>query len=160
LFGWNNTFSYKGFSLNIFFQAALGYDKWNFAYAHAVMANADAREATHADILDRWSPSNDDSDIPGFSQTDVSEIQSSRFLEDGGYVRLKNLSLTYNIPKNLIKGVNGSVTVSASNLWTLTNYTGIDPETYSTRGSNEARGADGGSYPNAKAVTIGINLRF
>lgn len=160
LFGWNNTFSYKGFSLNIFFQAALGFQKWNFAYGHAVMANADAREATHADILNRWSPSNNSSDIPAFSQTDVSELQSSRFLEDGGYLRMKNLSLTYNIPDDLVKGFNGSVTLSASNLLTITNYTGIDPETFSTRGLNDARGADAGSYPNAKSVTLGINLKF
>jgi len=160
LLGWNNTFSYKNFSLNIFFQAMLGFDKWNFAYAHAVMANADARESTHVDIQDRWGPGNEDSDIPHFSQTDVSEIQSSRFLEQGDFLRLKNLSLTYQLPENLIKGVNGSISISAINLLTLTNYTGVDPETYSTRGLNDARGADAGSYPNAKTWTFGINLTF
>nr|MDA3823088.1 hypothetical protein [Bacteroidales bacterium] len=160
LYGWNNTFSYKDFSLNIFFQSMVGFDKWNFAYGTSIMANADTREATHADILDRWSPTNEDSDIPAFSGTDVSEIQSSRFLEPGDFLRLKNLSLTYTLPDDMIKGVKGSVSIGGTNLWTLTNYSGIDPETYSTRGLNDARGGDAGSYPGAKTWTIGINLIF
>jgi len=160
LLGWNNTFSYKNFTLNIFFQSMLGFDKWNFAYGHAIMANADAREATHADIVDRWRPDNDDSNIPAFSGTDVSELQSSRFMDEGDFLRLKNLSLTYRLPENLIKGVNGSISIGAINLWTLTNYGGTDPETYVTRGPGEARGADAGSYPNAKTWTFGINLIF
>lgn len=160
LLGWNNTFNYKNFTLNIFFQSMLGFDKWNFSYAHAVIANADAREVTHADILDRWRPGNEDSDIPAFSATDVSEIQSSRFIEEGDFLRLKNLSLTYKLPENLFKGVvNASISIAATNLWTLTNYSGIDPEAYSSRGPGDARGADAG-YPNSKTWTFGINLIY
>jgi hypothetical protein len=138
-----------------------GFDKWNFAYAQAMSGAADAREITHVDVLNRWSATNPDSNIPAFSKTNVTEIQSSRFVEEGDYIRLKNLSLTYNLPKDLIKGVNGSVSVIGTNLWTVTNYTGIDPETSSNVGANQdARGADAGSYPNAKTWTFGINLIF
>ena len=160
IFGWNNTVDFKNFTLNIFFQSMTGFDKWNFTYAQAMSGAADAREITHVDILNRWSPTNTGSNIPAFSQTNVTEIQSSRFVEKGDYIRLKNLSLTYNLPKDLIKGINGSVSVIGSNLWTITNYSGIDPETVSNRGPSDARGADAGSYPNSKTWTFGINLIF
>ncbi len=161
LMGWNNTVTYKNLTLNVFFQSMMGYDKWNFTYAQAVMANADAREVTHVDIANRWiADVNEDTDIPAFSETDVSEIQSSRFIESGDFIRLKNISLTYNLPKDLIPGIDASFMVGANNLWTITNYKGIDPESYSNVGSGEAIAADAGSYPNAKTWTFGINVTF
>jgi len=162
LLGWNNTFSYKNFSLNVFFQAMLGYDKWNFSYAHAMLGSADARQMTHVDILDRWEPGNEDSDIPAFSGTDRIEIQSSRFVEKGDFVRLKNLSLAYTLPMSLLRGVVSEMTfsITATNLWTLTDYTGIDPEAYSNRGPADARGADAGAYPNAKTWTFGVQIVY
>lgn len=160
IFGWNNTLDYKAFTLNIFFQSLMGFDKWNFTYGQAVMAAADAREITHSDILDRWSPSNTDSNIPAFSQTDIPEVQTSRFVEKGDYIRLKNLSLSYALPRDFIRGINGSINVSGTNLWTLTDYRGIDPESYSNRDIGDSSGADAGSYPNAKTWTFGVNLIF
>ena len=161
LLGWNNTVSYRNFTLNVFLQAMMGYDKWNFTYANAILANADARQITHVNIRDRWvADTNEDSDIPAFSESDVAEIQSSRFVEPGDFLRLKNVSLTYNLPQELIRGINGSVIISGINLLTLTNYGGIDPESYSNVGQGEARGADAGSYPNAKTWTLGINVTF
>jgi hypothetical protein len=161
LLGWNNTLNYKNFTLNVFFQSMMGYDKWNFTYATAIMANADARAVTHVDIKDRWvAGSNEDTNIPAFSQTDVSEIQSSRFVESGNFIRLKNISLTYNLPQDLIKGINASLMVGATNLWTITDYKGLDPESYSNRGPSDARGADAGSYPNVKTWTFGVNVTF
>jgi len=160
LFGWNNTLDYKNFSLNIFFQAMSGHDKWNFAYATSILANADAREVTHVDIQNRWSPSNPNSDIPAFSASDVGEIQSSRFLESGDFIRLKNLSLSYNLPADLLKNIDAAVTVGGMNLFTITDYRGIDPEAYSTLGPQDARGADGGAYPNSRMWTFGLNVTF
>ncbi len=161
LLGWNNTFSYRNFTLNVFLQSMMGYDKWNFSYATAILANADARQITHVDIQDRWvEGSNENSDIPAFSGSDVAEIQSSRFVESGDFMRLKNISLIYNLPKDLIRGINGSIMISGNNLATFTNYGGIDPESYSNIGQGEARGADAGSYPNSKTWTLGINLTF
>lgn len=160
IFGWNNTVDYKQFTLNVFFQSMIGFDKWNFTYAQSMIGGSDARQITNVDILNRWSPTNQSSNIPAFSPTDVAEVQSSRFMEKGDYVRLKNISLSYNLPKDFIRGIKGSVTISGSNLLTITNYTGIDPETLSNRGPSDARGADAGSYPNAKTWTMGINLIF
>ncbi|MGB3848719.1 MAG: TonB-dependent receptor [Tunicatimonas sp.] len=162
LFGWNNTLTYGNFSLNVFFQSMMGYDKWNFSYATAILASADAREVTHADIANQWvADVNEGSDIPAFSATDQPEIQSSRFIESGNFVRLKNLSLTYNLPNDLLGWMNGSVMLGATNLLTFTNYRGIDPESFSNRpNAGVAQGADGGSYPNSKTYILGLNLTF
>lgn len=160
IMGFNNTMSYKGFTLNAFFQSMLGFDKWNYSYAQNILGGADAREITSVDILNRWSPTNTGSVIPAFSKTNRQQMQSSEWVESGNYVRLKNLSLEYALPKNLLKGVNGSIQISGQNIWTLTKYRGLDPESYSNVGSTDQRGADGGSYPNSKTWTIGINLNF
>jgi TonB-linked SusC/RagA family outer membrane protein len=158
--GVNNTFTYKNFTLNAFFQGMFDYDKWNFAYAQIMIAAADAREFTHRDILNRWSPENPTSRVAAFSKTNVPQIQSSEYIESGNYIRLKNISLQYTLPKNAIKWGTLSAQVSAQNLLTITNYKGIDPETYSNMGSGDARGGDGGAYPNSKQWTIGLTLSF
>ncbi len=159
LFGWNNSMTYMNFTMNIFFQAMGGYDKWNFTYGQAISAIADAREVTHADILNRWTPENQ-TDIPAFSSTDVVELQSSRFVENGSFIRLKNVSLNYALPIGMEKGVKLGLMLAATNLLTITDYQGLDPEAYSNNGSADNRGADGGSYPNARTYTLGINLNF
>lgn len=162
LLGWNNTFTYKNFTLNAFFQSMMGFDKWNFSYAQAVMPVADAREATHVDVLDRWvAGSNENSDIPAFSGTNVNEIQSSRFVESGDFIRLKNLSVAYQLPRDLFTGFKGgSLMIAGTNLLTITDYRGLDPEAFSNRGPSDARGADGGAYPNSKTWTFSANVIF
>lgn len=161
ILGFNNTMTYKMFTLNAFFQSMLGFDKWNFAYAQTMIAAADAREYTHVDILNRWSPTNTGSLVAAFSKTNIQQIQSSAYVESGNFLRLKNLSLQFNFPKQWMKTIDGSVNISGQNIWTLTNYKGLDPESYSNTGANEdMRGGDGGSYPNAKIWTFGLNLNF
>lgn len=159
--GWNNTMTWKAFTLNAFFQSMAGFDKLNISYATAMLPTADAREITHSDIANRWiAGKNENTDIPAFSNTNRDEVQSTRFIEKGDFIRLKNLSLTYNLPKNFVKGINGSLTASGLNLWTITNYRGLDPESFSFRGNTDARGSDGGSYPNSKTWTLSLNLTF
>jgi TonB-dependent starch-binding outer membrane protein SusC len=158
--GINNTLTYKNFTLNAFLQGMFDYDKWNFAYAQIMIAAADAREYTHRDILNRWSPDNPDSKVAAFSKTNVPQIQSSAYIESGNYMRLKNVSLQYTLPKSIIKWGSLSAQVSVQNLLTFTKYKGLDPETYSNLGSGDSRGGDGGSYPNSKQWTFGLSLSF
>jgi len=160
IIGFNNTISYKGFTFNAFFQSYLDYDKWNFAYAQIMIAAADAREFVHRDILDRWSPTNTDSKIAAFNKTNVPQIQSSTYIESGNYLRLKNLSISYDLPKKVLSWGDLTASISAQNLWTLTKYKGLDPETYSNVGSGDSKGGDGGAYPNAKTWTFGLTLSF
>ena len=141
-------------------QAMLDYDKWNFAYAQIMIAAADAREILHVDVMDRWSPTNTDSKIAAFNPTNVGLVQASNWMESGNYLRLKNISLTYTLPKSVLKWGELTATISGQNMWTLTNYKGIDPETYSNTGSGDVKGGDGGAYPNAKTWTFGLSLTF
>jgi TonB-linked SusC/RagA family outer membrane protein len=160
--GWNNTFNYRGFTLNVFFQGVFGYDKLHYTKAAAIAGSADARQPILTDIRDRYMPGvNETSDIPAFSTTSINYTQSSRFLEKGDFVRLKNVSLSYDLPiPALTSGTKLRFFLSAVNLATFTKYTGIDPESSSVNGADTALGIDYGSYPNAKTYTAGINFTF
>ncbi len=159
--GWNNTLEFNNFSFNLFFMGMGGYDKWNLGYATAILPNPDAFEAIHVDILDRWvAGTNEGSDITAFSGTSVDHFQSSRWVESGDFLRLKNISLTYTLPEDLFKGLGAQFSIAGTNVWTLTDYKGLDPEAYSSNGDGDRSGADAGSYPNSKTWTLSINLIF
>jgi TonB-dependent starch-binding outer membrane protein SusC len=158
--GINNTLTYKNFTLNAFLQGMFDYDKWDFAYAQIMIAAADAREYTHRDILNRWSPENPTSRVAAFSKTNVPRIQSSEYIESGNYLRVKNISLQYTLPKRILNWGNLTVMIGAQNLFTVTKYKGLDPETYSNVGTGDQRGGDGGSYPNSKIWTFGLTFGF
>ncbi len=170
--GWNNTVSFKNLSLNVFFQGMLGFDKLNYTYANGMLGSTDAKEILFEDIKKRYIPGvNETSDIPAFSSAASNQfIQTSRFIERGDFVRLKNVSLAYTIPRSLLKNSAGvRIFVSASNLLTLTKYKGIDPEsnssnvsglTWDNYGTDVQQGIDFGSYPNSKMYSAGINLSF
>lgn len=161
--GWNNTFGYKGFTLNVFFQGIFGVDKMNYSKAGAMTGSADARQITLSDINNRYIPGiNETSDIPAFSKTNVIYAQSSRFLENGNFIRLKNVSLSYALPKSVVSDkVKLKLFISATNLWTITKYSGIDPEASNVgSGSDVNQSIDYGAYPNARVITGGVNLTF
>lgn len=160
--GWNNTFTYKGLTLNVFFNGVFGVDKLNYTRAAALSGSGDARQFILTEIRDYYRPGNETSDIPAFTRTYQPFTQSSRFLENGSFVRLKNISLSYNVPTGFIKNkANLRVFASATNLFTITQYKGPDPESARV-GSNTdtAIGIDYGSYPNSKTYTLGVNLGF
>ncbi|QEC78895.1 SusC/RagA family TonB-linked outer membrane protein [Mucilaginibacter ginsenosidivorax] len=160
--GWNNTFTYKNLSMNVFVESLLGFDKLDYTYAASITANSDAREATNPDILKRYKPGvNESSNIPAFSTTNSNLFVSSRFMEKGDFVRVKNVNLSYTFPKKTIKNVYLKVFVGAINLFTITKYKGIDPEAAnSTSGSDVSQGIDYGTYPNSKIFNAGLNLKF
>lgn len=159
-FGWNNTFQYKNFSLNIFIQSLLGFDKLNYTYGAAMAGSADARQITHSDIKNRYIPGqNETSDIPAFSSTNMNYVQSTRFIEKGDFIRLKNINLSYELPKIGERKYGIKVYVGAVNLLTLTNYKGIDPESSSSK-SDLNQGIDYGSYPNSRKFIAGLTFKF
>lgn len=160
--GWNNTFTYSGFTLNVFFQGAFGVDKLNYTRAGAMSGSGEARQFLLTEIRDYYRPGNEDSDIPAFTKTYQPFTQSSRFVENGSFVRLKNVSLAYNVPSSVFKDkANIRVFASATNLLTITKYSGPDPETSNVGSSTDtAIGIDRGSYPNAKVYTVGVTLGF
>ncbi len=163
-FGMTNTFSYKNFDLNVFFQGAVGGDIFNLTAVQ--LYNGDSNSVT--DILDSWTPENTDTDIPRAAIR--GRERSSRFIEDGSYLRLKNIALGYSLPSNLLQnaGISSArLTLSAQNLLTLTDYSGLDPEVSyfgsggeSSGDDNVIQGHDFGNYPNLRSITFGLNLKF
>ena len=158
--GFSNTFTYKGFDLNVFLQ---------FSYGNKIMnANRILFEGTYrsnlnqfASYIDRWSPENTDSPnhVPGGAQI---AYYSDKTLEDGSYLRLKTVQLGYSIPAKYLKKtfISGfRVYASAQNLFTLTKYSGYDPEV-SIYNSALTPGLDYLSYPRSRTFTFGLNISF
>jgi TonB-linked SusC/RagA family outer membrane protein len=161
--GWNNTITYKNITINVFFQGILGVDKLNILRGAALMGDRDNRQATLEEIKDRYIPGvNETSDIPAFSKTSYIHPQSTMFMEDGSFIRLKNLSLAYNIPINAINKIkNIKLFLNATNLLTFTKYQGIDVEASSVSSSSDlTQSIDFGAYPNSKTYSVGLNVSF
>ncbi|AZQ65058.1 TonB-dependent receptor [Flammeovirga pectinis] len=162
IYGFTNTLTWKGITLNVFFQGAQGNEMLN-ATRIDTEGMTDAKSQSTA-VLNRWKRSGDVTTIPKSSpgNTDNSRI-STRFVEDASYLRLKALTLAYNLPSEVISKFRmGSFKVYATgeNLWTLTNYTGFDPEVNQGGGSNTVLGIDYGTYPQTRSIIIGANITF
>ncbi|HZH70933.1 MAG TPA: TonB-dependent receptor [Mariniphaga sp.] len=164
IYGWNNDFRWRNFDLNIFFQGSQGNDILSYTLMELDLMAGINNATTNA--LNRWSPSNTDTDVPKAVVGRTRRV-STRWIYDGSYIRLKNISLGYNLPSSALDYLNVSklrIFVSAQNIFTLTDYPGYDPEVnYNSGGStngNRNVGLDYGSYPNAKSYTFGINIGF
>lgn len=163
-YGISNAFTYKNFDLNVFFQGAQGGDIFNLTAVQ--LFNGDSNSVT--DILNSWTPQNTDTDIPRAAIR--GRERSSRFVEDGSYLRLKNIALGYQLPRDLVQRIGLSsarVSVSAQNILTFTNYSGLDPEVSYFGSGGESRGDDNaiighdfGNYPNLRSVTFSLNVKF
>lgn len=156
IFGMNNTFSYKGIYLSIFLQGVAGNDIFN---ANRIYQEgmAVAQNQTTA-VLDRWSPDYTNTTMPRavFNDPNKNTRVSDRFVEDGSYLRIKNVTLGYNLPANLISHArlqSARIYLSGQNLFTFTNYTGFDPEV-------NTGGIDLNLYPVTRTISIGVNLIF
>ena len=158
--GFNNSFNWKNFDLNIFFSWSYGNDILN---ANRLVFEAGWKAQTNqfSTFANRWTPENASSNMPRANATG-SEEYSSRVIEDGSYLRLKNVSLGYTIPSRQLRkaGISSMrIYVSADNIWTLTDYSGPDPEV-STRNSVLTPGFDWSAYPRAYGFTAGVNITF
>jgi TonB-linked SusC/RagA family outer membrane protein len=158
-YGISNDFGFKNFDLNVFFQGSQGNDI--LSYTLLELETISGRNNATTVALNRWTPTNTNTDVPIASAT-RSQRTSSRFVFDGSYIRLKNIALGYTLPKavaNKFKMQSLRVYVSGQNILTSTKYRGYDPEV-NYRSSNLNAGVDYASYPNAKSVTAGINVGF
>lgn len=160
--GFSNNFTYKDFDLNIFFQWSYGNQIQNMN-RHVFEGNALGKRFLQQfeSYEDRWSPDNQSSSnyrTGGFSIAGY----SSRTIEDGSFLRLKTVSLGYNIPKQLLdklKIKTARIFLSGQNLYTWTKYKGLDPEV-STYNSVLTGGFDYSAYPRARTVAFGANVSF
>ncbi len=170
-YGFNASLNYKNFDLSILVQGVQGNDVYflygNFAYETQLRGFN-----SYEKILDRWTPNHTDTDIPRVSLDDRNRNRrvSTRFLEDGSYMRIRNLTLGYDLKELINSKTIGSwrIYLSAQNLLTVTKYSGLDPEiqanTNDTRGydvsSDLAVGIDWGTVPAPRIFLIGMNLKF
>ena len=171
--GWSNSMSYKNFTLTFLIQGCYGNDIFN---ATRIKTESPSTGAS-PNLNNRWTTDNQNTDVPAFidqltrdaagltSKVNLGKSaynRSSRWIEDGSYIRLKNITLGYSLPKSStskIKITNLRVFVTATNVLTITNYSGYDPEVSSFNvGSDAARGIDISNYPTVRTLTFGINL--
>jgi hypothetical protein len=164
-FGWNNLFSWKNLDVNIFLQGSFGADRLNLARYLLNEPTSEAKWITSKEgWFDRWTPTNQDTDVPNpFSGTVISRCGSTQYLESANFVRVKNVSIGYTLPKSLIKVCDLKISLSAQNLFTFTKYSGLDPEGTYSYGDGRAdinAGLDGFSYPIPRTFTLGLKLNF
>lgn len=161
--GLNLAFKYKAFTLDMFFAGDFGFDIQNHMKRQLLSMNY-GNLATNrgVDILNAWTPTNTDTDIPALSLTDDNNEArfSTYYVENGSYMKMKYLKLSYSLPKNLIRKIgatNLDVYGQVENVFTITKYKGLDPEILP--GEYGAR-IDNGAYPRPRTFTIGLNLQF
>nr|WP_321485537.1 TonB-dependent receptor [uncultured Draconibacterium sp.] len=157
-FGLTNSFSYKGFSLNVFLQGAVGNDIFN-ASKGDVMGMYDLKNQS-TEVLRRWRTPGQITNVPkaGFNMQ-----PSSYFVEDGSYLRVKDITFSYNFSGGILDRLGVSRLqpyVTATNLLTLTDYSGMDPEVNQWGNSGAVQGIDWGTYPHSKTFVFGLNVEF
>ncbi|MCB2378276.1 TonB-dependent receptor [Hymenobacter sp. BT635] len=175
-YGLNLTLGYGGFDLTAFVQGVQGNDVMNLS---RFLTDNTADNSNYRADFSPWTPTNPSTSTPraiksggpqnGDAAGNNARFNSTRWLEDGSYLRLKNVQLGYSLPKPWLERTKyvASLRVFATgqNLFTVTDYTGYDPETvgsgvFNTLGNNLARGVDEGSYPNLRSFTLGLQAGF
>jgi TonB-linked SusC/RagA family outer membrane protein len=163
-FGFTNNFRYKNLDLSIFFQGSLGNDVMNLT-RRAGMSNAQLYQNALQGTQDYWTPENTDTSVPRpVNSTSNPNLQiSTRYIEDGSYMRIQNLTLGYTLPSDILQKAKISrvrIYGSVQNLVTFTNYKGYDPEIGAFNQSALLTGIDNGRYPSPRTISVGINLEF
>lgn len=162
-YGFTNTFQYKDFDLSIFLQGSYGAKVFNFLrWQLEKLDNAYYNQLRS--VMDRYTEQNPNGKLPRFVSGQVNNIaMSDRYVEDGSYLRIQNLTLGYRIPSdvlNRIKMNNIRLYASVQNLWTFTKYSGYDPEVGAFNNNIRLMNVDAGHYPNPRSITIGLNVEL
>lgn len=160
IYGMTNTLQWRGWGLNVFIQGSQGNKIFNESRID-MEGMTDFRNQSHV-VVNRWRRPGMITDIPRAGNTENNH-NSSRFVEDGSYLRLKSLTLSYDFSGSWMKKLSLSrlqLYVTAQNLFTLTKYKGFDPEVNAFGSSAVALGVDYGTYPQSKAWIFGLNVNF
>ncbi|MDR1499915.1 MAG: TonB-dependent receptor [Tannerellaceae bacterium] len=160
--GLDNTFKYKNFDLNLFMSYSLGNDVvYMFQY---MLQHGGTRPSWGytKEQLGRWRQPGDITDIPRLTKTGTNySLRTSRFIEDGSFLKLRTVTLGYNIPSSLTKryGIGGlRIYATATNLYTLTNYSGLDPEINVAGDDANVLGIDFVTAPSPRSFLFGFNI--
>jgi TonB-linked SusC/RagA family outer membrane protein len=156
--GFNNSFTYGPFSLDGFMSFVVGNDIINAGKAYGCFVIMQQNERACA--LDRWTPENTNTDIPRANSARARQLYST-LVEDGSYLRLQTLTLGYEIPSGLIPAASvARLYLTAQNLWTITGYSGFDPDVNSMGGDGRFGGIDIGAYPHSRVWNLGVTVTF
>ena len=162
--GFNNNFTYKSLTLGVLLQWSYGNDIFN---ANRIIFEGNGKASLnlnqYASYNNRWTPENASNTLYRVGGQGPIGYYSTRTLEDGSFLRVKTVSLSYAIPSRYTKkiGIKAlNVTVAGQNLFTFTNYTGIDPEVSTKSTSALIQGFDYSAYPQAKTLVFGVNASF
>ncbi|MFO7668324.1 MAG: TonB-dependent receptor [Bacteroidales bacterium] len=156
IFSLNNRFGYRGFDLNIFLQGVVGNDIYN---ANRIWNEGMAVAYNQTTgTLDRWTSTGSGTSVPRavFNDPNKNTRPSNRFIEDGSYLRIKNIIFGYSLPGSLLGKIRISsarIYISGTNLWTFTKYKGFDPEV-------GVDGIDLSIYPVTRTISMGVNIGF
>ncbi|MBK8806421.1 MAG: hypothetical protein IPO21_07180 [Bacteroidales bacterium] len=156
--GLNNTFTYKQFSLSFLFYLSYGNLIYNAVNEVLINDGSNLNYNQSAYSLERWQKPGDITDVPKveWGNSSNSNKTSSRYLEDGSYLRLKNITLSYSLSPKVAQKLrlqSSRLYLQAQNLWTLTKYSGLDPE-------QNVKGLARYSYPNVATVALGLEITF
>lgn len=165
-YGLSVNVNYKAFGLTLFGQGVQGNEVFNFVRYWTDFPTFGGNRSERM-LNDSWRPGKTDAKLPQPKSSDViSSNPSTYYLEDGSYLRMKNIQLSFTLPPNILAKIHGNkavVYVQGQNLFTFTKYTSLDPEVnlrnYAS-GSDRQIGVDEGAYPASKAILMGINLTF
>jgi len=172
--GWTNQFTYKGFDLSFMFLGYQDVDLFNMLR----IRRETFWEGNSPVLLDAWTPENQDTNVPGMIDGAYREAQNlegdkldfgsdagatSQWVEDASFIRLKTATLAYSLNRALVSRIGFQkvrLFVSGTNIFTITDYTGYDPEVAAFTWSDATIGVDFSSYPPARTFTIGAELTF
>lgn len=163
IYGLNSTMSYKNFEFSFFILGSQGNDIYNVSSINNTIDYGFGLNMPKEVFRNHWTPTNTTAKYPIISRSSTAK-NSNRWVEDGSYLRVKNIQIAYNLTPQLLKSNwirNIQLYVSGQNLITLTNYSWFDPEVNSVGGANStALGIDHYTYPIAKSITFGIRAGF
>ena len=152
-----------GIDLNFFIQGVQGNDIFNRARALIIGRDGRIPFGTSVELRNTWTASNTTAQLPSLNATNTQSL-SSEFIEDGSFIRLKNISLGYTLrDSQALESIGAEsfrIYVSAQNLITITDYTGLDPEVGNGGENDRLAGVDIGSLPTSKTFTLGLNVKF
>ncbi|MCH7398107.1 TonB-dependent receptor [Belliella sp. DSM 107340] len=161
IYGINVNIGYKNWDLTLFGNGSVGNDIFNYMRYWTDFNTFQGNKSKRA-LYDAWTPTNPSGTVPIMDSNDqVSSRPSTYFIEDGSFFRLRNLQLTYNLPSDKLANLGmgrASVYFQGQNLFTITNYSGTNPEIQTN--SNNTLGFDGGFMPVSRNLILGVNVTF
>ena len=163
-FGFTNSFKYKNFDMSVFCQGSYGNDILNLTRRNGTL-NGSLYQNQFVEALNYWTPTNTNTNLPRpIGNTSNPNINiSDRYIEDGSYIRIQNLTFGYSLPQDLISKIKMSrvrIYGSVQNLHTFTKYSGYDPEIGSFNQNPLLTGVDNGRYPSPRTYSLGANIEF